>query len=92
MNSITMRRLSGPPDYRMLVGVVTEQGTTEHEVAFTETDRRLLAGGKLDAESLTRASFEFLLARESNRSILKKFRLLQIADYYPEYPEVMAGG
>jgi len=89
MTTITVRRLAGPFEHQMLVTVGTDQGRTEHEVSFTEADRRLLAGGRLDAESLTRASFEFLLARESNRSILKKFRLPQITDYYPEYPTVM---
>ena len=85
MTDIIVRRLAGPPNYQMLVTVETERGRTKHKVSFTEVDRRLLVDGRLDAEGLARASFEFLLARESNLSILKEFRLSQIADYYPDF-------
>lgn len=42
-------------------------------------------GGLASAETLVRASFEFLLAREPNTSILRRFDLPVIGHYFPEY-------
>ena len=42
-------------------------------------------------EALLEASFEFLLARESKESILRRFELPVIERYFPEYPRVIAG-
>jgi hypothetical protein len=39
---------------------------------------------------LVRASFEFLLEREPATSILRRFSLDVIGDYFPEYPGEMA--
>ena len=36
-------------------------------------------------ENLIKASFEFLLERESNNSILSQFDLKVITHYFPEY-------
>jgi len=43
-----------------------------------------------DPVDLVRASFVFLLEREPATSILRRFRLDQIAGYFPEYPVEMA--
>lgn len=45
---------------------------------------KLLSGGAT-TEMLVKKSFEFLLARESNSSILRSFDLAVIARYFPEY-------
>ena len=38
-------------------------------------------------ERLARASFGFLLEREPRSSILRRFELLEIGRYFPEYPD-----
>ncbi|HYD34201.1 MAG TPA: hypothetical protein VEA39_06475 [Methylophilaceae bacterium] len=45
--------------------------------------------GSADTETLVRVSFEFLLARESNTSILRRFDLPVIGNYFPEYEQEM---
>jgi hypothetical protein len=44
-----------------------------------------LTGGRVSAETLIEKSFEFLLERESNTSILRSFDLPVIQRYFPEY-------
>lgn len=41
---------------------------------------------RVEAATLVRDSFEFLLEREPNTSILATFALSEIARYFPEYP------
>ncbi|HYA00549.1 MAG TPA: hypothetical protein VEK76_09390 [Candidatus Binatia bacterium] len=45
--------------------------------------------GAPDPESLVRASFEFLLAREPAGSILSQFDLTVIQRYFPEWRHAM---
>ncbi|MDP2248254.1 MAG: hypothetical protein Q8J65_08995 [Nitrosomonadales bacterium] len=59
--------------------------TTTHIVSVRPDYAEKLVGGKVPMESLIRSSFEFLLARESNTSILRSFDLAVIARYFPEY-------
>ena len=61
--------------------------------SFTVTAAETLAAelGAPDTMALVRASFEFLLGRESAGSILPRFDLSVIARYFPEWPEVMRG-
>lgn len=49
-----------------------------------------LANDSASGEALVRKSFEFLLERESNGSILRSFDLAVIARYFPEYERVIA--
>ncbi|MEY3375576.1 MAG: hypothetical protein RLZZ497_929, partial [Pseudomonadota bacterium] len=48
-----------------------------------------LTDGKVSLENLIQASFEFLLERESNNSILSQFDLEVISHYFPEYEKEM---
>ena len=66
---------------------VTVEATTKtkHRVTISEAYYQKLTGGKVSKEELLRASFEFLLARESNTSILRTFDLPVIGKYFPEY-------
>lgn len=69
---------------------VETSSTTKHEVHVSEDFYSLLTGGKVSYENLIKASFEFLLERESNNSILAQFNLMVISSYFPEYEkEVM---
>lgn len=64
---------------------VTGTTTTQHEVRVPEATYRKLALGDVSVERLIEKSFEFLLARESNTSILRQFELRVISDYFPDY-------
>ena len=56
---------------------------TEHRVTVRDED--LARYGASDAADLVRRSFDFLLAREPNTSILREFRITEIERYFPEY-------
>ncbi len=58
--------------------------STRHAVEVRDADAARLGGGA-PAEDLVRRSFEFLLAREPKGSILRRFDLMDIARYYPEF-------
>lgn len=47
--------------------------------------KKLLSGSDKGVEALLKRSFEFLLAREPNTSILRNFELPVIEHYFPEY-------
>jgi hypothetical protein len=63
---------------------VNSVAMTEHRVRVTVADLQRFAAGH-SAEELLRASFEFLLAREPNTSVLSSFDLPVIVRYFPEY-------
>lgn len=64
---------------------VTVKGrqTTTHRVRVSPAERERYGGG--DVAKLVKRSFEFLLAREPNTSILREFDLSAIERYFPEY-------
>jgi hypothetical protein len=70
---------------------VTVEGrtVTAHKVTVTPVYYEELTGGKVSAEVLVEKSFEFLLAREPNTSILRSFDLPVIGRYFPEYKRVI---
>jgi hypothetical protein len=59
--------------------------TTMHSVTVTPEYFQKLTGGRASAETLLEKSFEFLLEREGNTSILRTFDLSVIQRYFPEY-------
>lgn len=63
--------------------------TTTHHVTAAPEYVATLTGGKLSAAELVERSFEFLLERESNTSILRRFDLPVIQTYFPEYEKTM---
>jgi len=60
--------------------------TTHHRVKVTASDVQRFAAGQ-STEALLRESFQFLLERESNTSILPSFDLPLIGRYFPEYEQ-----
>ncbi|MGO8686587.1 MAG: hypothetical protein ACLQT7_05275 [Candidatus Dormibacteria bacterium] len=60
-----------------------------HECLVTAPEPLVAELGAPDPETLVRASFDFLLAREPAGSILPRFDLSVIARYFPEWPEEM---
>ena len=65
-------------------------GTPTTHIVTVEPDYVKRIGGAGEPEALLRASFEFLLAREPNTSILRRFDLPVIARYFPEYEREIA--
>jgi len=72
---------------------VTVEGRTQttHIVTVTQDYAAKLTGGVVAVEQLIERSFEFLLEREPNTSILRQFDLPVIARYFPEYERVIRG-
>lgn len=68
---------------------VTGDATTVHIVTLKHDYYEQLAGGKAAPEKLIEKSFEFLLERESNTSILPRFELPVIARYFPEFEKTI---
>jgi len=63
--------------------IVNDRETTKHRVRISRAERERYGGE--DVADLVRRSFEFMLARESNASILREFDLSTIERYFPEY-------
>ena len=59
--------------------------TTTHTVTVQPSYRESLVGDRASPKELVQKSFEFLLQRESNTSILSTFDLRVIGSYFPEY-------
>ncbi len=73
---------TGAGSYQVTVEGVS---TTVHLVTVTPDYLQKLTAGRASAETLIEKSFEFLLERESNTSILRSFDLPIIQRYFPEY-------
>ena len=65
--------------------MVTSSSTTTHRVTVSANYASKLTEDKMTTESLVEKSFEFLLEREPNTSILRSFELSVIERYFPEY-------
>ncbi len=73
---------------REFLVIVSEKGSkTEHTVTLDKDYYQDLTEGLISKEELIRKSFEFLLKRESNESILSRFNLRVIGNYFSEYEE-----
>lgn len=66
---------------------VKDQVETTHEVTVDRSHWEALTGGEVTMETLVERSFEFLLEREPNTSILPSFNLSTITRYFPEYED-----
>jgi len=62
---------------------------TVHQVTIPGGYYEILSGSRISKEDLIRKSFEFLLERESNTMIMRKFELTVISKYFPEYESVI---
>ena len=58
---------------------------TKHIVSVTDQMLLNLTNNKISKEELLNFSFNFLLEREPNTSILSKFDIIVISKYFPEY-------
>jgi hypothetical protein len=65
--------------------MVTTVSTTTHIVTVFDTIHDKLTNGKISEETLLEKSFEFLLEREPNTSIMPQFEVEVISEYCPDY-------
>jgi hypothetical protein len=72
------------------VVTVESSTTTTHRVTVASDYHLKLTEGRVPPETLVERSFEFLLEREDNTSILSTFDLPLIGRYFPEYEGVIA--
>lgn len=85
MPTISVKNLDG-----LAFEVSVQSGTsTTHNVTVPPGYADKLTGGRIAVDELVKRSFEFLLERESNTSILRRFDLPVIANYFPEYEQAM---
>jgi hypothetical protein len=69
------------------VEVTGDKTTTTHVVEVPAGLAMKLGGGSVTDESLLEESFRYLLEREPQTSILCRFSIEQIGDYFPQWPE-----
>lgn len=67
--------------------LVSNGEKTSHTVIIPLEYYIKLTGRKISPENLIKKSFEFLLERESNSSILNKFELSVIGNYFSEFED-----
>ena len=65
--------------------IVEKKITTKHTVLLTDEYYKGLTKKKISKKRLLEYSFQFLLEREPNTSILSFFELNMISKYFPEY-------
>jgi len=80
-----------PIDSSTFEVVVEGVTTTTHKVTVDPSYYEKLTGRRVPPEVLVEKSFQFLLERESNTSILRSFDLPVIGRYFPEYEKVIKG-
>ena len=74
--------------YQIQVSGKTE---TMHFMSMSNLNYERFTGGRKPKEQLVLFSFEFLLKREENTSILREFAISKISEYFPEFEkEVIA--
>jgi len=67
--------------------VTIKEGSTgtEHAVTLDDEYYQHLTDGEMTREKLIKMAFEFLLKREPKESILSRFNLRIINNYFPEF-------
>jgi hypothetical protein len=73
----------GNDDGWLMNVTVTDRTRTTHVVRISRAEYDRYGGGEIT--DLVRRSFDFLLDREPNTSILREFDLGTIERYFPEY-------
>ena len=84
--TITVKRTS---QTTFKVTVKQRRTITTHRVTVPLDYWHKLTGGTTPPKTLVEKSFEFLLEREPNTSILGRFGLSEIQGYFPEYEKTI---
>ena len=83
-DQINIKELS-PNDFDVTIYSNTE---TNHQVTISDNFITEYQINNLTKKEIIEQSFIFLLQRESNTSILRKFDIEVIANYFPEYKKL----
>ena len=62
---------------------------SRHEVTISRADCERLGAGRHTPERCIDAAFRFLLDREPKESILRRFDIGVISNYFPEFEQVL---
>lgn len=82
-----MIKVKKKSEHKFIVTVEERKSRTQHTVSLDDEYYQKLTRGRMTKEELIRDSFEFLLEREPKESILSKFNLKVISQYFPEFEE-----
>ena len=78
--------VKSPADDGPFIVTLTEGGSSQtHHVGVPDALYQKLTEGKVSKADCVKASFKFLLERESKGSIMSRFDLPVISTYFPEY-------
>ncbi len=69
--------------------IINRESQTKHIVTLSDIYYTKLAKGKITKLELIKKSFEFLLTKESQHSIMSKFNLKIIGNYFPDFENVV---
>ena len=64
---------------------VIDKETTFHKVIISDKIHQNITGGQVSKTQMLEKSFEFLLEREPNTSILTNFEIQLISNYFSDY-------
>ena len=78
---------TGPDEFH--VRVIEGKSETSHVVTMKTSDYERISAKKVSPVELVHRAFEFLLARERKESILRKFDLTVIGQYFAEFEQTM---
>ena len=67
---------------------INKDSETCHTVIVSDEAHKNFSAGELTKEQLVKKSFLFLLQKENQTSILKKFHIEEIEDYFPEFSNI----
>ena len=79
-----------PVNINLFEVTVDDRISTRHTVTLNNVDYLRLTGKQVSPSTLIEKSFEFLLERESNSSILRQFDLSVISRYFPDFEKIIA--
>ena len=65
--------------------IISDEKETSHLVSVSDDFLNKFTKNKITKKKLIELSFNFLLEREKNSSILREFQLQEISKYFPEY-------
>lgn len=88
---IVVLRTKENGSFTFLVVVRDRDGESSFDVTLRESTYDRLSGKKYAPETCVEAAFRFLLERESKKSILTRFDIDQISDYFPEFDRTLPG-
>ena len=75
--------------YTFEVTCADDGGQTTHSVTLDKSNYITWTDRKIKPEIWVEKSFEFLLEREPKESILRRFNMTVILEYFPEYVREM---